>query len=175
MAPRKKRIQRQNKLKAMPKKANCSKIFADDLENQDVLDIASVEQEADQPRHQATVTVDYSKITKVFNDRPTIIIYSPGEEFGTKINNGLMLVTKEDIEKRLDPKYHRYQDLWDEIVVPVQQFILYQPPIDMTQSCRYDNESEDDLITSYTRSGHFFLFESTEIVYSSPIIDNKLI
>lgn len=150
MAPRKKKIK---KLKATSKKTHQSEDEVNDFEHQGVLD-----EEIDQPQNQTIA--DCSKITESFRDHPITIIYSPGagEEFGTKINDEAIRVTKKDIEERIDPKYHRYQDLLNEMVVPVQQFILYQPPSDLTENGISDSESEDDdLLTCYTRAGHLVL------------------
>lgn len=91
-----------------------------------------------------------------------IVIHSPnaGSLLGTKINSTSMRMTRKDYEKRIDPQCLRIRDetLKNESIVPINQKIVYDPPICDTipkQSPGEDSESDDELLTSYTRTGHF--------------------
>lgn len=100
-----------------------------------------------------------NKASDVPKSRPEIVVYSAnaGEEFGTKIDNEFISVAKEDIENRIDLKYHRQHFLnsMKNCIVPVNQNIVYVPPMnDTTMQNNDGSESDDDLLTSYTRTGH---------------------
>lgn len=101
-----------------------------------------------------------------FNARKQIVIYSPGagKTFGTKIDDEFISVTKNDFEQRIDPKYLQCQDLssMKAITVRANQSIVYEPPSYGTTETNSndDSETDDDLLTSYTRTGHFIRLNS---------------
>lgn len=97
--------------------------------------------------------------------KETIVIHSPDSEeiLGTKIDAQFMLVTKHDLEKRIDPKYHETTDtsfinesINRGLIIPINQEIVYQPPI-IEDDNEYHSECDDELLTSYTSKGHFLL------------------
>lgn len=157
-----------NRKKSVPKqstsKQNDSHLPTVTNEDEDVFDNTNVVQvESDRPQNQAT---SFPKTRKAaFKARPKIVIYSPGADtstFGTKINDELMSVTKGDLEKRIDPKYHKNHNLGSlkKCIVPVNQKIVYEPPSNMENISEDNSESDDDLLTSYTRTGHFLRLNS---------------
>lgn len=113
--------------------------------------------------------VSQSKIKATLSrPRPQkIVVYSPGagKRFGKRIDDEFMSVTRTDLKKGIDPKYHKYTDfkLIKKCIVPVKQKLVYAPPIDMAtkkNSNNDDSETDDDLLTSYTTTGHFYRINS---------------
>lgn len=80
---------------------------------------------------------------------------------GTKVDDTFMRVTRHDFVKRIDPKDLRIRDtrFLKEMVVPINRRIVYEPPIDdiLEENSAYDSEGDDELLTTYTRTGHFLI------------------
>lgn len=168
LSPQKKAMGNRKKLvlaeSTPPKMDSHSEIVANGFDHDEVFDNTNnndttVQEKSDKPLNKKSGNIRrHNPLSKA---RAQIVIYSPGSggKFGTKIDDKFMSVTKKDFEKRLDPKYRPYQDLslMKKIVVPVNQKIVYEPPSSdtiMEKHSNDDSETDDELLTCYTRTGH---------------------
>lgn len=174
LSPQKKAMRNRKKLvpaESTPTKTDShSEMVANGFDHDKVFDNnnnndTTVQEKSDKPLNKKSGHIRKHK--PLSKARAQIVIYSPGAggKFGTKIDDKFMSVTKKDFEKRLDPKYRSYQDLnlMKKIVVPVNQKIVYEPPSCdtlMEKHSNDDSETDDELLTRYTRTGHIIRLNS---------------
>ncbi|XP_037028674.1 uncharacterized protein LOC119068917 [Bradysia coprophila] len=143
-----------------------NKVFGDSVVGDDH-NTSSRRAESDRPQKKET---SHSRISKAVPKLrpPEIVVYSPsaGKSFGKRIDDEFMSVTKTDFKKGIDRKYHPYTDfsLIKKCVVPVNQRLMFVPPSDTATKKNSNSDDcetdDDDLMTSYTTTGHFYRMNS---------------